>query len=187
MSTIHHDRPRRASGGFAVGVVLALMPVSAFAQTTNGDTDAAAKADAMHAKAELLIATQATDDWKEAAGLFERAARLRTADDVSAIRERMLAGELLHYVGSLSRAQTNLQDAAELALSHGRVLESADLFLRAAFVARDREAWQDVARYLESAQRLATSPHLTQSECDCILERLQPKASIAVEARGRGC
>jgi len=186
MSTNHHARPHLAVRGIVVGALLALVPASVIAQATNGHNGDQAKADALHAKAEKLIAKQAIDDWKEAARLFESAARLRAPDETVGIRERMLAGELQHYVGSLNRAQANLQDAAELALSNGRVLESAQLFLRAAFVARERDAWPDVARYIESAQRLAASPHLSQAECDCILERLQTESRIAVEARRGG-
>ena len=171
MSTNHHARPHLAVRGIVVGALLTLVPASVLAQTTNGDDGHQARADALHA---------------EAASLYESAARLRSTDETVGIRERMLAGELLHYVGSLHRAQANLQDAAELALSNGRVMESAQLFLRAAFVARERDAWPDVARYIESARRLAASPHLSQTECDCILERLEPEARIAVEARRGG-
>jgi len=159
-------------GGIALVALLALLPATAAAQSANGDaTPDQARADAMHKQAEALIQAQDVNNWKEAARLYEAAAKLRGPDDPASIRERALAGELHHYLGSLSRAQDNLETAAESALRHGRVLESAKLYLNAAFIAQERGRQADVTVLVHNAEQLAQSPHLSQDECDCILTR----------------
>lgn len=174
MTTNTHSRSRGMSFGVSIAALLVLLPSAARAQTVGVRKPDAARADAMSQEAQLLIQKQSTRNWKEAARLFEDAADLRSPDDATAIRELMLAGQLRHYVGSLGRAQENLETAAELALSYGRVLESAELFLKAAFVAQERGEARDMAALAGSARRLASSPHLTQEECDCILDRFLP-------------
>ena len=165
-SGLRHGR----SCGVSIAALLTLVPTVAMAQPALGTPDPA-RADAMHQEAEALIQTQGKRSWKEAARLFERAATLRAPDDAAAIDEQSLAGQLMYYVGSLSRAQTNLAGAAERALRVGRVLESAQLFLRAAFVARERGD-PDAARFARSARQLASSPHLSEPQREEILSRI---------------
>jgi ATP/maltotriose-dependent transcriptional regulator MalT len=172
MSTHTHLRPRGCAGGISLAALLALLPAAVAAQSTNGAAAPdLARADAMHKEADALIQDQDTKNWKEAARLYEVAAKLRGAEDPASIGERVLAGELQHYLGSLSRAQDNLETAAEGALRYGRVLESAKLYLNAAFIAQERGQAADVATLVRNAERLARSPHLSQDECDCILTR----------------
>lgn len=172
MSARTQSRFRRGARGVPVVVLFALLPAAAAAQSANGATAAdQVRADAMHQEAQLLIKNQNTHNWREAARLYEAAAKLRGPDDPASIREHALAGELNHYLGSLSRAQDNLERAAEGALRHGRVLESAKLFLNAAFIAQEAGHKSDVVTLVHNAERLARSPHLSQDECDCILTR----------------
>jgi len=164
--------------------LLALFPATAAAQSTNVDaTTDLVRADAMHKEAEALIQDQSIRNWKEAARLYEAAAKLRGPDDPASISERALAGELHHYLGSLSRAQENLETAAETALRHGRVLESAKLYLNAAFIAQERGRKADVTVLVHHAEQLAQSPHLSQDECDCILTRFY---HVTASSKGPG-
>lgn len=162
-----HSRSR----GVSVVALLTLVPAGAWAQPIERTPDPV-RAAAMHQEAEALIQTQSRKTWKQAAGLFERAAALRAPDDAQAVEEQMIAGELLHYLGSLSRAQANLSSAAERALRSGRVLESAQLFLKAAFVAQERGERPDAARFARSARQLASSPHLSEAQREGILSRI---------------
>ena len=164
--------PRRGrSCSVSIAALLTLVPSVAWAQPALGTPDPA-RADAMHEEAEVLIQTQDKRSWKEAARLFERAATLRAPDDAAAIYEQSLAGQLMYYVGSLSSSQANLAGAAERALRVGRVLEAAQLYLRAAFVARERGEAPDAARFARSAKQLASSPHLSETQRQGILSRI---------------
>ncbi len=63
------------------------------------------------------------------------------------------------------------------------MLESAKLFLSAAFIAQERGHQADVAKLVRNAEMLARSPHLSQDECDCILTRF---FHVTASAKGTG-
>lgn len=183
ITSTHHwsRRVRRTLGGAAL---LAGLPLVVAAQVGNSAGEAErAEADEMHQRADLLMEGYRTGEWKQAAHLYERAAGLRATADEAAIQERTLAGTLLYYVGSLAGAQENLETAAELALSFGRVLESAELFLKAAFVAEERERPAEVLTLADRALQLASSPHLSQAECDGILGHIL-SAKVVMREKG---
>jgi hypothetical protein len=119
-----------------------------------------ARADELLTGADALLQGQFLCDWKKAARLFGDAAELRADGDVAAIEEHTLAGILSHCAGALMTAQIHLQKAAEVALRSGRVVESAHLFVEAAFIAQERGD-PKALRLFSSARHLAGSPHLT--------------------------
>lgn len=167
------SRLRQVARGISVAALIALVPAATLAQSSNGVGNAdPAKADELHQKADQLLAMHQVSKWREVASLLEEAAALRPFEDPTAVSELALAGEMHHFTGQLSQAQSVLQTAAEQALKNGYVLESAQLFLKAAFIAQERGHETDVMALAQSAKQLAASPHLTQEECDCILSQL---------------
>jgi hypothetical protein len=187
MLTKTSSRLRHVANGISVAALLALLPAATMAQSSNGRAGPApTKADELHLKADQLMATHQVKKWKEVAELLEDAAALRPFDDPLAVEELLMAGEMQHYAGRLPAAQRDLEKAAEQAMKTGYVLQAAHLFLKAAFVARERGLSSDVAALATSAKRLAASPHLSQEECDCIRNRVleSPKSHRATGSGG---
>lgn len=174
MNTHASSRLRHVVSGISIAALFVLAPVATMAQSSNGGAKLdPTKADELHQKADQILGTHQVKRWKEVARLLEDAAALRPFEDPAAVDELALAGEMNHYIGRMSNAQEDLQTAAEQALRNGYVLESARLFLKAAFVAQERGGHEaDVLALAQSAKQLAASPHLSQKECDCILAQL---------------
>jgi hypothetical protein len=183
MSTTRHGRTRRLAQGFSTGVLLLLLPAAALAQSASTRVPTTARAEDLHLQADQLLETSQIASWPDAAGLLAQAAAQRAADDVAAVGEWAIAGELYHFTGSLSRAQASLEHAAERALANGQVLESARNYLKAAVVANERGRNGDAVKLARSAERLARSPHLTPAECDCILGHIVwlPNERVAIQ------
>ncbi len=181
--------PRAFSGarflgqGFCVTALLLLPARAAVPQQTIAlSQPAAVEAAKLHRQADELMATSHRGYWKQAARLLEQAAALRAPNDSAAIDERLTAAQLFHFTGALERAQTNLEGAATLALANGRVMQAANAYLMAAVIANERRHGQEAAALVRSAERLARSPHLTQAQCDGILDRIVwlPSKHVAV-------
>lgn len=173
MSLRMHSWARQLSQGLCVSALL-LLP-SGVAMGQEAVASAApdiVKAQELHGKADALMATSQRRYWKEVARLLERASALRTADDPLAVSEQFVAGQLFHNVGSFDRAQASFEGAARQALANGRVAEAADAYVTAAIVAKSRQRPQEAMELGRKAELLARSPHLTQAECNCILERI---------------
>ncbi len=160
--------------GHGIGVSALLLLPSRVALGQQGAFAAPdlARAQQLHDKADALMATNQRGHWKSVAHLLEQAAALRAEDDSLAVTERVVAGQLFHYTGALARAQANFESAADLALANGRVLQAAEAYLTAAIVANSRERPQEAMELGRKAELLARSPHLTQQECGCILDRI---------------
>lgn len=173
MNTHASSRLRHVASGISIAALIALVPSATLAQSSNGGAKLdPTKADELHQKADQILDTHQVNRWKEVAGLLEDASALRPFEDPTAVQELDLAGEMNHYIGRLASAQRDLEAAAEQALRNGYVLESARLFLKAAFIAQERGRNADVLALARSAKQLAASPHLSQDECDCILAQL---------------
>ncbi len=174
-----------AAGVLSAVALLALVPVTGLAQSSIKPSVSAEsgkvvvnEADQIRQHAEALLATQDRNNWKKAARLLEEAAGLRPVESPKAIQELSLSAEMLYNLGQASRAQENLSRAAEQALGNGRVLEAAQLYLKAAYVADSRMHAIEAKAYIQSAERLAGSPHLSQDECDCITERIARASTV---------
>ncbi len=146
-------------------VALMLLPPAALAAQADAQPDAEADAArTAHRRADALLATSQIARWPAAARLLEQAADARAPQDATAIDERITAAELFHFTGSLERAQSNLDSAAEQALTEGRVFQAAMLLLKAANVAKERGQFEAAKGFARSAQWLARSPQLTPAE-----------------------
>lgn len=173
MSTRMHSWARQAGQGIFVSALLLLPGGVAVAQEAPASAALdVVKAEELHKKADALVATHERRHWGEVAKLLERAAALRPTNDPLAVSEQFVAGQLFHYNGSLSRAQANLEGAAQQALANGRVADAADAYVSAAIVAKARGEQQQAMELGRKAELLAHSPHLTQAEGNGILERI---------------
>ncbi len=173
MSTRMQSWARQLGQGICVFVLLLLPGGVAVAQEAPAPAALdVVKADALHKKADALLATTQRRHWTEVAKLLERAASLRPTEDPLAVNEQVVAGQLFHYNGSLERAQANFESAAHQALATGRLADAADAYVTAAIVAKTRGQMQQAMELGRKAELLARSPHLTPTECNCILERI---------------
>lgn len=170
--------------GVAALALVALLPALGQAQSPVEPVPTAAslaianeEADEARRKAEAILANCDMKRWKQAARLYEKAASLRPVDNPMAIQEMTRAAEMLYALDEHARAQEILERGAEQALRNGRVLESAELFLKAAYVAGERQQAAEARAFVWMARRLAKSPHLTQEECDCILQKIAQTGS----------
>ncbi len=157
-------RPIHATHALSLVALMLLLPGALTAQVDgqpDAGTDAARTA---HRRANALLATSQIARWPAAARLLEQAADARAPQDATAIDERVTAAELFHFTGSLERAQSNLDSAAEQALTEGRVFQAAMLLLKAANVAKERGQFEAAKGFARSAQWLARSPQLTPAE-----------------------
>jgi len=177
MSTFTKGPTHPVLHGVAVLALVGLLPAFAQGQSlaepmarVASEAVAVDEADALHRTAEAMLSTYDRGQWNEAARLFEKAASLRPVESPTGIQELALSGQMFYYLGQSDRALKNLRHAAELALGNGRVMEAAQLLLKAAYVADARSQAAEAAMLVRSAKRLANSPHLTKDECDCILE-----------------
>ena len=115
MSTHTLLRHRARAGGISLVALLALFPAAAAAQSTNGAAEPdLTRADAMHKEADALIQDQNTKELeRRRPGCTRRPPSCAAPKTPRRSMSALLAGELQHYMGSLSRAQDNLETAAE--------------------------------------------------------------------------
>ncbi len=178
MRNIIEIRPFRAAYGVSLAVLLALVPGTMSAQQNAPRELAVADPAAVtHDRAEALLETRSIDNWKQAATLLEQAALVRSPGDPVAVDERVLAAELFYRLGSLERAQKDLEAAAREAVAENRIYDAADILLRAALVAQARGLEREAIEYGRNVEWLARSPLLTAAQYRRIRSRLVWSAS----------
>lgn len=106
-------------------------------------------------QAETLATSRAGFD--EAEGLFRKAADLRDGT-LQAVSPRRMAGRLAYYLGNLDRAYRDFEEAGETALEWGDVVNAANAFLDAAWVARENGQGRQAVAMLSRARKLSHSP-----------------------------
>ena len=162
MSETRHNRPRPATPLY-LATLLLIVPAALLGQAP-ASTDDGDFASVAHKKDTVLLADYCVNEWTEAAKLLETAADARPRGDAAAVSERLAAAELFHYMGSLARAQYNLEAAARQAMAEERIFDTAEILLKAATVAKERGQLNEALAYARSAEWLATSPRLTPAE-----------------------
>ncbi len=161
MSDTMNSQPTRAAFLTALLLIVPSVLCAQMAAPVDLGTDEASVA---HQKADALVALSKTAAWSQAAKLYQKAAEARSPDDEAAVGERVAAGELFYFTGSLGRAQANLEAAAQQAIAYGRVFQAAQIMLKAAKVAQERGQTNAAIALARSAERLGRSPHLTAAE-----------------------
>lgn len=121
----------------------------------------------LETRARVLIDTPAK--WPEAARMLEEAAGLRTADDVRAVDDLIIAAAAHRWARERTAGRATYVRAGERALALGDVVRAANAFLCAAVIAHEQKdaagAWELKTR----AERLAQSPLLTDGQRKYIL------------------
>lgn len=177
------QRSPRISAVVAMAAIIGL-PAAGGAQVSIAlaSADGAARADALHVRAEALY--EHPDRYAEAALLMRQAARLRPAGDVVAVDELVQSGRLYAYAGDRAAACASMEEAAERALEGGDVMTAAHALIDAAFLAIAQQKWHDVEELSSRAEVLAGSPLLSGRQRTAVLKRIDP-AKLALANAGR--
>ena len=113
------------------------------------------------------------DRWAYAANIYWAAAQLRGDDDPQAQEDLRIAASLVYETGDAAGAITALESAGSRALANGDVVEAADIFTDAAWVANKAGLRMDHRRLSSRVAQLANSSELTRAERTKILERFR--------------
>lgn len=137
------------------------------------------QADQMHARALAMHANP--DRLQEAARLHRFEAKLRKEGDKRAFDCLSLASYLLIYSGRLKDARYVMEQAAQEATKRGDVLQAAQAYVEAAFIAEKQKKYSDVIKLADRARELSRAPGMTVAQRDAILNRLSyPLAAASV-------
>lgn len=131
-----------------------------------------ARADGYDAAATVAAQSGSMAAFSRAAGLHERAARLRAPEDPRGSASLVEAALLRYYVGQRPEAAALMTSAAEQAAARGDPSRAAEAYIDAAFIALEL---RDVVRARDLAARgvlLSHSPLLSEREKDALRRRV---------------
>jgi hypothetical protein len=164
---------------FAVIILTLVAPANAQSvRARESHTPPVTRAEELYQRAVALY--DKPSQFREAAQLLIASARLRSPDDPAAFTSLWMAGRLYSAARDRRNAQRTLEEAARLALGNGEVVEAANAFLDAAFIAVDRRD-DGALELVVLAQRLATSSHLQNGQREAILKRIGPARVAAAD------
>jgi hypothetical protein len=158
-------------------IVMAVTACHAEAQTAPAKPDVS-RASALEKQAETLQKDMSR--WGDAADLLRKAARLRPGSDPIALTNLQIAGAIYHFQKSYFDSQMTMVELAERASRHGEVSVAAHAWLDATFAARKRGEKFQALTFLERAQLLAKSSHLTSEEQAGLAVRLRSTPEVIV-------
>jgi hypothetical protein len=160
----------------------AALPSAAAAQYRLPAITTVARADSLHAAAEIMAAT--THRWRDAASLHRQSAALRPSGDSLGYRCLTVAAHLSFASKDLSSAQRDMTAAAVQALARGDVEGAARAYADAAWVANERKNAGQVRTLGNQAETLASSPLLSPAQRNTILRRFShPERELADQGR----
>src|SRR5690606_38671742 len=111
-------------------------------------------------------------EWKRAARLLERSAKLWADTDEEGYECLMYAGRVWSAVGDMRSARVNFEKAAAQALARGAVIEAAHAYIDAAHVAVALKDAPGAQALMESASLLAHSPLISSADRNQLMARL---------------
>jgi hypothetical protein len=158
----------------AVVTTLAL-PVAARAQHALDPVQVSARtaeADRLDARAAVYEESGSWRQWGKAAGLREKAARLRAADDPRAFKSLQTAAYVRHALKQPAMALALMERAADQALARGDVFNAASAYADAASIANELRDGDRVRLSMEKSALLARSPLLSAPDRDWLQQRL---------------
>ena len=180
-STYSPFRRAHALVAATFGVALALIPAAAHAQQAIPGVVVAAKQDVARAaqlEAEALREEASPKRWRDAAGLYRRAAELQGSTPEAASLYRRSAW-LYSAVGDYAKGRQQLERSARIALDRGDVVLAANTLYDAALMAatgRDVRATDETVQRL---QVLLAAPLMPEEVRDGLKERLGAPARLA--------
>jgi hypothetical protein len=187
-----HTTPRLRARHTApvLGLLLAggLAPSPAAAQQPMSPTvvTASHEAHALHERAEALrLGTIRRNDAKRAAKLHLRAAELRGEEHADSYSCLWSAANLFYAAGSPSKAGEVMERAATQAATRGDVVNAANAYLDASFLASERQQPGKAVELARRADALTTSPLLSATQRATLRARITRASEVAVAGRMR--
>ena len=150
-----------------IAILVVLTPRGAAAQTA-GAPPTVSRAAELIARAGHVRTRPA-----ERAALLEQASALLPDDDPRASGTLHVAGRTLYQLRHYRRALQLLECAADLANEHGSLGEAADIYLEAAFIAREINARMDAQHFLDRAFSVTTNAQMPEPERRRIRRRIE--------------
>jgi hypothetical protein len=148
-------------------ILEALAPRGAAAQSA-GAPPTVSRAAELIARAEHVRTRPA-----ERAALLEEASALLPDEDPRASGTLHVAGRTLYQLRQYKRALRLLECAADLANERGSLGEAADIYLEAAFIAREINARMDAQHFLDRAFSVTTNPQMREHERRRVRRRIE--------------
>ena len=175
--------PAAAAGTLAAALAL---PAAASAQQqldpVRVTASAIARADSLHARAERHeIST--LRDFRTVAHLHEQSAELRGEDDARTVECLQTAAHIRHGAGDHRRAADDMERAARLAAERGDVMNAAQSYIDAAYVAVDLKQGARVRELARAARLLTESPLITATQRTQLLSRIERNPTVAMLSR----
>jgi hypothetical protein len=165
-----HSRTLLLTASAALAVFA--LPVAARAQMQEiRVTDTREQAEKLEAEA----LTYEKNDWsnlKKAAGLREKAAELRSADDPQGTVSLYWAARDRYYSGDARGARVLMEETATRALAMGDVLNAVTAFTEAAYISADLKDGERMRAMAAKARLLSASPMLTDAQREQVRQRL---------------
>lgn len=118
------------------------------------------EADDLFRRAETLMATCDRNQWKEAAQLFEKSARMRPCHDPKIFQGLFQAAEIASYFNETRKARRLMSEAALHAMHVGDLENAVDAYVQAAHLAAALGDRPRAVTYVAMAEDLAHSPLL---------------------------
>jgi hypothetical protein len=161
-----------ASRASVIMVLLATagLPGAAGAQYRLPTIVSTVKADSLR---EVAFGLRTAGRYLDAARLYRRSAEFRAAEDPMGVQCLTEAAALAYAAGDRSGARTDMAHAAARAMAKGDLRAAALAYLDAAWIAQEQGKPRQVWEFGHRAEILATSPLLSESDRDRILQRIE--------------
>ncbi len=130
-------------------------------------------AEALESRAAAMFQHRA--DCGRVAGIYARAAALRTTADAQAVADLRLAGLLYAETGQMMRASAAMERAGEQALALGNFGAAAEAYTNAAFIVAQAGGQERSAMLAHRALWLADREGVSDGVRALVHHRLQPK------------
>lgn len=170
----------RTAAFIACALLMCVAPLSAqsFAMSDERRTNSA-----MELELEALKLHGDRDQYARAASLYLEAAGLRAPSDPMVVHDYRMAARLFYYDDDGEGARTTMEAAGDAALRMGDVVEAAQAFLDAAWLAMHRNNVAEVERLAERAELLMSSPIVPEEQKAAVLNRIERRTGGFLNVR----
>lgn len=124
----------------------------------------AAEADDLDARAIRYAESNSRRDWRKAAGLREKAARLRAPGDPRGFSSLQTASLIRHALNERLAAMELMQRAGDHAMAYGDVFNASAAYANLAYMAAEQRDPHTALYYAEKGAQLAQSPLLSPTQ-----------------------
>jgi hypothetical protein len=146
--------------GLALFLVAPALQAQALHEHEPIPEDQLQEAEDLFRRAEALMATCEQSQWKEAAKLFEKSARMRPCHDPKIFQGLFQAAEIANFFDETTKARRLMAEAAQHAMHVGDLENAVDAYVQAAYLAASLGDGPRAVTYVAMAEDLAHSPLL---------------------------